>query len=239
MEVQSVTDGVKVKVSRVPDGVAEYSVWGLKLPTLRQRLFRCVSIRENDDGTYAITAVQHVPEKEAIVDIENTPDGMQSQVLLAADRIAMVNPANGNTKPMFVGQGDQIFMNDVFLKRLTAPTITSGGNPPAFSLTPDGKLTAKNADISGSVNANAGTLNNVTVNENCTIKGMLEATQVRGDFVKAVSKSFPKQAGTWGNTETPNGTVTVTISDDHNFDRQIIIPPIIFNGIAYSDPGSG
>ncbi|OJS64125.1 host specificity protein J [Escherichia coli] len=550
VEVQSVTDGLKVKVSRVPDGVAEYSVWGLKLPTLRQRLFRCVSIRENDDGTYAITAVQHVPEKEAIVDngarfdgeqsgtvngvtppavqhltaevtadsgeyqvlarwdtpkvvkgvsfllrltvtaddgserlvstarttettyrftqlalgnyrltvravnawgqqgdpasvsfriaapaapsrieltpgyfqitatphlavydptvqfefwfsekriadirqvetsarylgtalywiaasinikpghdyyfyirsvntvgksafveavgqpgddasgyldffkgeigkthlaqelwtqidngqlapdlteirtsitdvsneitqtvnkkledqsaaiqqiqkvqvdtnnnlnsmwavklqqmqdgrlyiagigagIENTPDGMQSQVLLAADRIAMINPANGNTKPMFVGQGDQIFMNDVFLKRLTAPTITSGGSPPAFSLTPDGKLTAKNADISGSVNANAGTLNNVTVNENCTIKGMLEATQVRGDFVKAVSKSFPKQAGTWGNTETPNGTVTVTISDDHNFDRQIIIPPIIFNGIAYSDPGSG
>ncbi|HHH7771757.1 TPA: host specificity protein J [Escherichia coli] len=550
VEVQSVTDGVKVKVSRVPDGVAGYSVWGLKLPTLRQRLFRCVSIRENDDGTYAITAVQHVPEKEAIVDngahfdgdqsgtvngvtppavqhltaevtadsgeyqvlarwdtpkvvkggsfmlrltvaaddgserlvstarttettyrftqlalgnyrltvravnawgqqgdpasvsfriaapaapsrieltpgyfqitatphlavydptvqfefwfsekriadirqvettarylgtalywiaasinikpghdyyfyvrsvntvgksafveavgrasddaegyldffkgeigkthlaqelwtqidngqlapdlaeirtsithvsneitqtvnkkledqsaaiqqiqkvqvdtnnnlnsmwavklqqmqdgrlyiagigagIENTPDGMQSQVLLAADRIAMVNPANGNTKPMFVGQGDQIFMNDVFLKRLTAPTITSGGNPPAFSLTPDGRLTAKNADISGSVNANAGTLNNVTINENCTIKGMLEATQVRGDFVKAVSKSFPKKAGTWGNTETPNGTVTVTISDDHNFDRQIIIPPIIFNGVAYDDPGSG
>ncbi|HFF1643038.1 TPA: host specificity protein J [Escherichia coli] len=550
VEVQSVTDGVKVKVSRVPDGVAGYSVWGLKLPTLRQRLFRCVSIRENDDGTYAITAVQHVPEKEAIVDngahfdgdqsgtvngvtppavqhltaevtadsgeyqvlarwdtpkvvkgvsfmlrltvaaddgserlvstartteityrftqlalgnyrltvravnawgqqgdpasvsfriaapaapsrieltpgyfqitatphlavydptvqfefwfsekriadirqvettarylgtalywiaasinikpghdyyfyvrsvntvgksafveavgrasddaegyldffkgeigkthlaqelwtqidngqlapdlaeirtsitdvsneitqtvnkkledqsaaiqqiqkvqvdtnnnlnsmwavklqqmqdgrlyiagigagIENTPDGMQSQVLLAADRIAMVNPANGNTKPMFVGQGDQIFMNDVFLKRLTAPTITSGGNPPAFSLTPDGRLTAKNADISGSVNANSGTLNNVTINENCTIKGMLEATQVRGDFVKAVSKAFPKKVGTWGNTETPNGTVTVTISDDHNFDRQIIIPPIIFNGIAYDDPGSG
>ncbi|HDX7004418.1 TPA: host specificity protein J [Escherichia coli] len=550
VEVQSVTDGLKVKVNRVPDGVAEYSVWGLKLPTLRQRLFRCVSIRENDDGTYAITAVQHVPEKEAIVDngahfdgdqsgtvngvtppavqhltaevtadsgeyqvlarwdtpkvvkgvsfmlrltvaaddgserlvstartaettyrftqlalgnyrltvravnargqqgdpasvsfriaapavpsrieltpgyfqitatphlavydptvqfefwfsekriadirqvetsarylgtalywiaasinikpghdyyfyvrsvntvgksafveavaqpsddasgyldffkgeigkthlaqelwtqidngqlapdlteirtsitdvsneitqtvnkkledqsaaiqqiqkvqvdtnnnlssmwavklqqmqdgrlyiagigagIENTPDGMQSQVLLAADRIAMINPANGNTKPMFVGQGDQIFMNEVFLKRLTAPTITSGGNPPAFSLTSDGRLTAKNADISGSVNANSGTLNNVTINQNCTIKGMLEATQVRGDFVKAVSKSFPKQAGTWGNTETPNGTVTVTISDDHNFDRQIIIPPIIFNGIAYSDPGSG
>ena len=171
--------------------------------------------------------------------IENTPDGMQSQVLLAADRIAMINPANGNTKPMFVGQGDQIFMNEVFLKRLTAPTITSGGNPPAFSLTSDGRLTAKNVDISGSVNANSGTLNNVTINQNCTIKGMLEATQVRGDFVKAVSKAFPKKVGTWGNTETPNGTVTVTISDDHNFDRQIIIPPIIFNGIAYDDPGSG
>ncbi|HFU8719921.1 TPA: host specificity protein J, partial [Escherichia coli] len=78
VEVQSVNDGVKVKVSRVPEGVAEYSVWGLKLPTLRQRLFRCVSIRENDDGTYAITAVQHVPEKEAIVDNGAHFDGEQS-----------------------------------------------------------------------------------------------------------------------------------------------------------------
>ncbi|EOR3683576.1 host specificity protein J, partial [Escherichia coli] len=110
--------------------------------------------------------------------IENTSDGMQSQVLLAADRIAMINPANGNTKPMFVGQGDQIFMNEVFLKYLTAPTITSGGNPPAFSLTSDGKLTAKNADISGSVNANSGTLNNVTINENCRVLGKLSANQI-------------------------------------------------------------
>ncbi|WP_087514836.1 phage tail tip protein J-related protein, partial [Escherichia coli] len=112
--------------------------------------------------------------------IENTPAGMQSQVLLAADRIAMINPANGNTKPMFVGQGDQIFMNEVFLKYLTAPTITSGGNPPAFSLTPDGRLTAKNADISGNVNANSGTLNNVTINENCRVLGKLSANQIEG-----------------------------------------------------------
>ena len=542
VEVQSVTDGVKVKVSRVPDGVAGYSVWGLKLPTLRQRLFRCVSIRENDDGTYAITAVQHVPEKEAIVDngahfdgdqsgtvngvtppavqhltaevtadsgeyqvlarwdtpkvvkgvsfllrltvtaddgserlvstarttettyrftqlalgrytltvravnawgqqgdpasvsfriaapaapsrieltpgyfqitatphlavydptvqfefwfsekriadirqvettarylgtalywiaasinikpghdyyfyvrsvntvgksafveavgrasddaegyldffkgeigkthlaqelwtqidngqlapdlaeirtsitnvsneitqtvnkkledqsaaiqqiqkvqvdtnnnlnsmwavklqqmkdgrlyiagigagIENTPAGMQSQVLLAADRIAMINPANGNTKPMFVGQGDQIFMNDVFLKRLTAPTITSGGNPPAFSLTPDGRLTAKNADISGSVNANAGTLNNVTINENCRVLGKLSANQIEGDLVKTVGKAFPRDSRAperW-----PSGTITVRVYDDQPFDRQIVIPAVAFRGAKH------
>ncbi|HHO2184985.1 TPA: phage tail protein [Escherichia coli] len=542
VEVQSVTDGVKVKVSRVPDGVAGYSVWGLKLPTLRQRLFRCVSIRENDDGTYAITAVQHVPEKEAIVDngahfdgdqsgtvngvtppavqhltaevtadsgeyqvlarwdtpkvvkgvsfmlrltvaaddgserlvstarttettyrfrqlalgnysltvravnawgqqgdpasvsfriaapaapsrieltpgyfqitatphlavydptvqfefwfsenriadirqvetsarylgtalywiaasinikpghdyyfyvrsvntvgkstfveavgrasddasgyldffkgeigqshlaqelwtqidngqlapdlteirtsitdvsneitqtvnkkledqsaaiqqiqkvqvdtnnnlnsmwavklqqmqdgrlyiagigagIENTPDGMQSQVLLAADRIAMINPANGNTKPMFVGQGDQIFMNDVFLKYLTAPTITSGGNPPAFSLTPDGRLTAKNADISGSVNANAGTLNNVTINQNCRILGKLSANQIEGDIVKTVGKAFPRDSRAperW-----PSGTITVRVYDDQPFDRQIVIPAVAFSGAKH------
>ncbi|WP_257605809.1 phage tail tip domain-containing protein, partial [Escherichia coli] len=532
---QSVTDGVKVKVSRVPDGVAEYSVWGLKLPTLRQRLFRCVSIRENDDGTYAITAVQHVPEKEAIVDngahfdgdqsgtvngvtppavqhltaevtadsgeyqvlarwdtpkvvkgvsfmlrltvaaddgserlvstarttettyrfrqlalgnyrltvravnawgqqgdpasvsfriaapaapsrieltpgyfqitatphlavydptvqfefwfsekriadirqveasarylgtalywiaasinikpghdyyfyirsvntvgksafveavgqpsddasgyldffkgeigkthlaqelwtqidngqlapdlaeirtsitdvsneitqtvnkkledqsaaiqqiqkvqvdtnnnlnsmwavklqqmqdgrlyiagigagIENTPDGMQSQVLLAADRIAMINPANGNTKPMFVGQGDQIFMNEVFLKYLTAPTITSGGNPPTFSLTPDGRLSARNADISGNVNANSGTLNNVTINQNCRILGKLSANQIEGDIVKTVGKAFPR------NGSYASGTITVTVYDDQAFDRQIVVPPVLFRG---------
>ncbi|HBA6282374.1 TPA: host specificity protein J [Escherichia coli] len=542
VEVQSITDGVKVKVSRVPDGVAEYSVWGLKLPTLRQRLFRCVSIRENDDGTYAITAVQHVPEKEAIVDngahfdgdqsgtvngvtppavqhltaevtadsgeyqvlarwdtpkvvkgvsfllrltvaaddgrerlvstarttettyrftqlalgnyrltvravnawgqqgdpasvsfriaapaapsrieltpgyfqitatphlavydptvqfefwfsekriadirqvetsarylgtalywiaasinikpghdyyfyvrsvntvgksafveavgqpsddasgyldffkgeigkthlaqelwtqidngqlapdlteirtsitdvsneitqtvnkkledqsaaiqqiqkvqvdtnnnlnsmwavklqqmqdgrlyiagigagIENTPDGMQSQVLLAADRIAMINPANGNTKPMFVGQGDQIFMNEVFLKRLTAPTITSGGNPPAFSLTSDGRLTAKNADISGSVNANSGTLNNVTINENCRVLGKLSANQIEGDLVKTVGKAFPRDSRAperW-----PSGTITVRVYDDQPFDRQIVIPAVAFSGAKH------
>ncbi|MBJ0068067.1 host specificity protein J, partial [Escherichia coli] len=542
VEVQSVTDGVKVKVSRVPDGVAEYSVWGLKLPMLRQRLFRCVSIRENDDGTYAITAVQHVPEKEAIVDngahfdgdqsgtvngvtppavqhltaevtadsgeyqvlarwdtpkvvkgvsfmlrltvaaddgserlvstarttettyrftqlalgnyrltvraanawgqqgdpasvsfriaapaapsrieltpgyfqitatphlavydptvqfefwfsetritdirqvettarylgtalywiaasinikpgrdyyfyirsvntvgksafveavgqpsddasgyldffkgeigkthlaqelwtqidngqlapdlaeirtsitdvsneitqtvnkkledqsaaiqqiqkvqvdtnnnlnsmwavklqqmqdgrlyiagigagIENTPDGMQSQVLLAADRIAMINPANGNTKPMFVGQGDQIFMNEVFLKYLTAPTITSGGNPPAFSLTPDGRLTAKNADISGNVNANSGTLNNVTINENCRVLGKLSANQIEGDLVKTVGKAFPRDSRAperW-----PSGTITVRVYDDQPFDRQIVIPAVAFSGAKH------
>ncbi|HFZ6051820.1 TPA: phage tail protein, partial [Escherichia coli] len=542
VEDQSVTDGVKVKVSRVPDGVAEYSVWGLKLPTLRQRLFRCVSIRENDDGTYAITAVQHVPAKEAIVDngahfdgdqsgtvkgvtppavqhltaevtadsgeyqvlarwdtpkvvkgvsfllrltvaaddgserlvstarttettyrftqlalgrytltvravnawgqqgdpasvsfriaapaapsrieltpgyfqitatphlavydptvqfefwfsekriadirqvettarylgtalywiaasinikpghdyyfyvrsvntvgkstfveavgqpsddasgyldffkgeigkthlaqelwtqidngqlapdlaeirtsitdvsneitqtvnkkledqsaaiqqiqkvqvdtnnnlnsmwavklqqmqdgrlyiagigagIENTPDGMQSQVLLAADRIAMVNPANGNTKPMFVGQGDQIFMNEVFLKYLTAPTITSGGNPPAFSLTPDGRLTAKNADISGNVNANSGTLNNVTINENCRVLGKLSANQIEGDLVKTVGKAFPRDSRAperW-----PSGTITVRVYDDQPFDRQIVIPAVAFSGAKH------
>ncbi|RBX43767.1 host specificity protein J, partial [Escherichia coli] len=547
VEVQSVTDGVKVKVSRVPDGVAGYSVWGLKLPTLRQRLFRCVSIRENDDGTYAITAVQHVPEKEAIVDngahfdgeqsgtvngvtppavqhltaevtadsgeyqvlarwdtpkvvkgvsfllrltvtaddgserlvstarttettyrftqlalgnyrltvravnawgqqgdaasvsfriaapaapsrieltpgyfqitatphlaiydptvqfefwfsekritdirqvettarylgtalywiaasinikpghdyyfyirsvntvgksafveavgqpsddasgyldffkgeigkshlaqelwtqidngqlapdlaeirtsitdvsneitqtvnkkledqsaaiqqiqkvqvdtnnnlnsmwavklqqmqdgrlyiagigagIENTPDGMQSQVLLAADRIAMINPANGNTKPMFVGQGDQIFMNEVFLKYLTAPTITSGGNPPAFSLTPDGRLTAKNADISGNVNANSGTLNNVTINENCRVLGKLSANQIEGDLVKTVGKAFPRDSRAperW-----PSGTITVRVYDDQPFDRQIVIPAVAFSGARHERENS-
>ncbi|MDG5604731.1 phage tail protein, partial [Escherichia coli] len=126
--------------------------------------------------------------------IENTSDGIQSQILMQADRIAMINPENGNTTPLFVAQGDQLFMNDVFMKRLFAVSITSSGNPPAFSLTPDGRLTAKNADISGSVNANSGTLNNVTINENCRVLGKLSANQIEGDLVKTVGKAFPRDS---------------------------------------------
>ncbi|WP_192866843.1 phage tail tip protein J-related protein, partial [Escherichia coli] len=124
-----------------------------------------VKIEQTKDGKHYVAGIG--------LSMEDTEEGKLSQFLVAANRIAFIDPANGNETPMFVAQGNQIFMNDVFLKRLTAPTITSGGNPPSFSLTPDGKLTAKNADISGSVNANSGTLNNVTINENCQIKGKL------------------------------------------------------------------
>ncbi|ELG37095.1 phage tail protein [Escherichia coli KTE84] len=164
--------------------------------------------------------------------IENTPDGMQSQVLLAADRIAFINPENGNTTPALVTQGGQTFLNEALIKTLIAPTITSGGNPPAFSLTSDGKLTAKNADISGSVNANSGTLNNVTINENCQIKGKLSANQIEGDIVKTVSKSFPRTS-TYA-----SGTITVTISDDQKFDRQVMIPALLFKGSRKENYGS-
>uniref|UniRef100_UPI00197B5F70 phage tail tip domain-containing protein n=5 Tax=Escherichia coli TaxID=562 RepID=UPI00197B5F70 len=300
----------RIQVSALPDGVATYGVWGLKIPGLRRRLFRCVAIRENTDGTFAITAVQHVPEKEAIVDngasddaegylnfykglinkthlgkellenfeltednasrleefskewkdandkwnamwgvrieqtedgkhyvaglglsMEDTEDGKLSQFLVAANRIAFIDPANGNETPMFVAQGNQIFMNDVFLKYLTAPTITSGGNPPAFSLTPDGRLTAKNADISGNVNANSGTLNNVTINEDCRVLGKLSANQIEGDLVKTVGKAFPRDSRAperW-----PSGTITVMVYDDQPFDRQIVIPAVAFSGAKH------
>ncbi|MDA5568749.1 phage tail protein, partial [Escherichia coli] len=163
--------------------------------------------------------------------IENTSDGIQSQILMQADRIAMINPENGNTTPLFVAQGDQLFMNDVFMKRLFAVSITSSGNPPAFSLTPDGRLTAKNADISGSVNANSGTLNNVTINENCRVLGKLSANQIEGDLVKTVGKAFPRDSRAperW-----PSGTITVRVYDDQPFDRQIVIPAVAFSGARH------
>ncbi|WP_052924455.1 phage attachment tail tip protein J [Escherichia coli] len=182
-----------------------------------------VKIEQTKDGKHYVAGIG--------LSMEDAEEGKLSQFLVAANRIAFIDPANGNETPMFVAQGNQIFMNDVFLKRLTAPTITSGGNPPAFSLTPDGKLTAKNADISGSVNANAGTLNNVTINENCQIKGKLSANQIEGDIVKTVGKAFPRDSRAperW-----PSGTITVRVYDDQPFDRQIVIPAVAFSGAKH------
>ncbi|HAL2377511.1 TPA: host specificity protein J [Escherichia coli] len=161
-----------------------------------------------------------------IEDVDGQP---LSNILLQADRIAMITPEDGNTTPLFVAQGNQLFMNDVFLKRLFAVSITSSGNPPAFSLTPEGKLTARNADISGAITANTGTLNNVTINENCVIKGKLSANQIEGDLVKTVGKAFPR------NSSYASGTVTVTVYDDQGFDRQIIIPPVLFRGTKHQN----
>ncbi|EFO3355499.1 hypothetical protein DPL41_04755 [Escherichia coli] len=180
-----------------------------------------VKIEQTKDGKHYVAGIG--------LSMEDTEEGKLSQFLVAANRIAFIDPANGNETPMFVAQGNQIFMNDVFLKRLTAPTITSGGNPPVFSLTPDGRLTAKNADISGSVNANAGTLNNVTINENCRVLGKLSANQIEGDIVKTVGKAFPR------NNSYASGKITVTVYDDQGFDRQIIIPPVVFRGTKHQN----
>ncbi|EFI0266624.1 host specificity protein J [Escherichia coli] len=164
--------------------------------------------------------------------IEDADGQPLSNILLQADRIAMINPENGNTTPLFVAQGNQLFMNDVFLKRLFAVSITSSGNPPTFSLTPDGRLTARNADISGHISANSGTLNNVTINQNCRILGKLSANQIEGDLVKTVGKAFPR------NNSYASGTITVTVYDDQGFDRQIIIPPVLFRGARHEHQSS-
>ncbi len=182
-----------------------------------------VRIEQTEDGKHYVAGLG--------LSMEDTEDGKLSQFLVAANRIAFIDPANGNETPMFVAQGNQIFMNDVFLKYLTAPTITSGGNPPAFSLTPDGRLTAKNADISGNVNANSGTLNNVTINEDCRVLGKLSANQIEGDLVKTVGKAFPRDSRAperW-----PSGTITVMVYDDQPFDRQIVIPAVAFSGAKH------
>ncbi|EIE3037728.1 host specificity protein J [Escherichia coli] len=195
--------------------------------------------KETDDSLSALYMLKVQKTKNGIPYVAGIGAGIEdvdgqplSNILLQADRIAMINPENGNTTPLFVAQGNQLFMNDVFLKRLFAVSITSSGNPPTFSLTPEGRLTARNADISGNINANSGTLNNVTINQNCRILGKLSANQIEVDLVKTVGKAFPR------NNSYASGTITVTVYDDQGFDRQIIIPPVLFRGARHEHQSS-
>jgi predicted phage tail protein len=74
-----------------------------------------VKIEQTKDGKHYVAGIG--------LSMEDTEEGKLSQFLVAANRIAFIDPANGNETPMFVAQGNQIFMNDVFLKRLTAPPL--------------------------------------------------------------------------------------------------------------------
>jgi len=136
------------------------------------------------------------------VGIEEKPDGMHSQILMAADRVAFVNPANGNSVPALVIENDQIFFRDALINKLHAVSITSSEKPPAFELTPEGRLTAKNADISGTLYAMKGEMDNVIINDTCTINGALDAKHITGDIYNAQSGGIelPSGAFSWSDS---------------------------------------
>ncbi|MFP2655329.1 phage tail tip protein, partial [Escherichia coli] len=158
--------------------------------------------------------------------IENTDEGVQSQILLAADRVAFINPENGDTTPALVTQGGQTFINEALIKVLTAPTITSGGNPPAFSLTPDGRLTARNADISGNISASSGTLNNVTIAEDCTINGTMSADRIIGDIVKGYTVDMGQGVMTQNQLTFQK---MILLKDNMPFDRKLMLMAYSFS----------
>ena len=158
--------------------------------------------------------------------IENTDEGVQSQILLAADRVAFINPENGDTTPALVTQGGQTFINEALIKVLTAPTITSGGNPPAFSLTPDGRLTARNADISGTITASAGVLNNVTIAEDCTINGTMSADRIIGDIVKGYTVDMGQGVMTQNQLTFQK---MILLKDNMPFDRKLMLMAYSFS----------
>ncbi|WP_337234610.1 TipJ family phage tail tip protein [Proteus terrae] len=58
----------QIKLDTLPSGLREGGIWTLTLPSLRRRLFRAISLADNGDASFTVIAVQHTPEKEAIVD---------------------------------------------------------------------------------------------------------------------------------------------------------------------------
>lgn len=61
-------NGAEVTLDQAPTGLEVYGVWSLSTQQVSTQLFKVLSVKEDVKGKYTITALQHEPQKEAIVD---------------------------------------------------------------------------------------------------------------------------------------------------------------------------
>lgn len=61
-------NGAEVTLDQPPVGLELYGVWSLTTQQVTSQLFKALSVKEEDKGKYTIMALQHEPQKEAIVD---------------------------------------------------------------------------------------------------------------------------------------------------------------------------
>lgn len=61
-------NGAEVTLDQAPVGLEAYGVWSLSTQQVTSQLFKALSVKEETKGKYTITALQHEPQKEAIVD---------------------------------------------------------------------------------------------------------------------------------------------------------------------------
>ena len=60
--------GSEVTLDQTPTGLEAYGVWSLSTQQVTSQLFKALTVKEEEKGKYTITALQHEPQKEAIVD---------------------------------------------------------------------------------------------------------------------------------------------------------------------------
>ena len=61
-------NGAEVTLDQPPVGLELYGVWSLTTQQVTSQLFKALSVKEESKGKYTIMALQHEPQKEAIVD---------------------------------------------------------------------------------------------------------------------------------------------------------------------------
>ncbi|MEG6451594.1 phage tail tip fiber protein [Enterobacter cloacae] len=116
------------------------------------------------------------------IGVENTPSGMQSQVVFLADRFAVTTQVGGVTTLPFVIQNGQTFINDAYFRdasiqfgkitdSLRSDNFVSGPNGVGWNLPKSGNAELNNVTIRGTVIATDG-----------VFKGAVEATSFIGDI---------------------------------------------------------
>ncbi len=199
-----------------------------------QELKKTVVENGNVSSTWMVKMETNSNGKKYAAGIALGIDGknLQSQFLVQADRFGLINTSNGNTTTPFVVENGVAYMNAAVIKdgsitnakiggEIRSDNFVNGSN--GWRIGKDGSSQFNNVVIRGEVHANTGVLNNVTINENCTVLGTVQANKIVGDVVTMtdrVVKNWPAS----GNTSSGTRYLIATI-DGMPFERRMV-----FNG---------
>ncbi len=199
-----------------------------------QELKKTVVENGNVNSTWMVKMETNSNGKKYAAGIALGIDGknLQSQFLVQADRFGLINTSNGNTTTPFVVENGVAYMNAAVIKdgsitnakiggEIRSDNFVNGSN--GWRIGKDGSSQFNNVVIRGEVHANTGVLNNVTINENCTVLGTVQANKIVGDVVTMtdrVVKNWPAS----GNTSSGTRYLIATI-DGMPFERRMV-----FNG---------
>lgn len=199
-----------------------------------QELKKTVVENGNVNSTWMVKMETNSNGKKYAAGIALGIDGknLQSQFLVQADRFGLINTSNGNTTTPFVVENGVAYMNAAVIKDGSITNAKIGGEirsdnfvngSSGWRIGKDGSSQFNNVVIRGEVHANTGVLNNVTINENCTVLGTVQANKIVGDVVTMtdrVVKNWPAS----GNTSSGTRYLIATI-DGMPFERRMV-----FNG---------
>ncbi|HCI9341937.1 TPA: DUF1983 domain-containing protein [Klebsiella pneumoniae] len=199
-----------------------------------QELKKTVVENGNVNSTWMVKMETNSNGKKYAAGIALGIDGknLQSQFLVQADRFGLINTSNGNTTTPFVIENGVAYINAAVIKdgsitnakiggEIRSDNFVNGSN--GWRIGKDGSSQFNNVVIRGEVHANTGVLNNVTINENCTVLGTVQANKIVGDVVTMtdrVVKNWPAS----GNTSSGTRYLIATI-DGMPFERRMV-----FNG---------
>lgn len=186
-----------------------------------QELKKTVVENGNVNSTWMVKMETNSNGKKYAAGITLGIDGknLQSQFLVQADRFGLINTSNGNTTTPFVIENGVAYINAAVIKdgsitnakiggEIRSDNFVNGSN--GWRIGKDGSSQFNNVVIRGEVHANTGVLNNVTINENCTVLGTVQANKIVGDVVTMtdrVVKNWPPTADTSSGTRYPIASV--------------------------------
>ncbi|WP_425275029.1 phage tail tip fiber protein [Xenorhabdus ishibashii] len=143
---------------------------------------------------------------------------LESYIGFSANNFAFFNPANGKLEPFMTVKNGQVFIRDGFIENGSITNAKIGNyiqsrdytaGRAGWKIDKSGFAEFGNIKARGEINATSGSLRNVTIEEDCKIKGTLSVNNIVGDIVKVYTMY--------------EGSLTIPPSP---FDRVVVIPAL-------------